>query len=294
MENTHSCEGYFCEDCDQNVDDDHLCYVKKIQVKQHTQKLVFFDTETDQSTGEHKVNFVHMKYFVPAAEEKGLIPADHEEWQGEWKEQSFEGYSALHEFLVVLLKDKNAFNGYTVVAHNMRGFDGVLVLKHLLQNGICPEIINNGQKIMTMTIKSCNVRFIDSFNFLPMGLAKLPKAFGLSCGSKGYFPHFFNTPENQNYVGPLPDQCFYGSDTMSREDKSTFEEWHQQQANVVFDFKKEMASYCKQDVDILAESCLAYRRLMCKETGCDPFVYTTLASVCNAVYRYVFLLSFEF
>jgi hypothetical protein len=290
MEQNHSCIGYFCSECDKNVEDDHLCYVKKTGVKEHTQKLVFFDTETDQSSGEHKVNFVHMRYFVPASSEVGKkIPADHEEWEGSWKERSFEGYSALHEFLVFLLKDKKTFKGYTVIAHNLRGFDGVLVLKHLLQNGICPEMINNGQKIMTMTIKTCNVRFIDSFNFLPMGLAKLPKAFGLDCGNKGYFPHFFNTVANQNYVGPLPDQRFYGSDTMSKEDKASFEKWYQQQqqGNVVFNFKTEMAAYCKQDVDILAESCLAYRRLMCKETGCDPFVYTTLASVCNAVYRCV-------
>jgi hypothetical protein len=275
-----------------------------MRVKKHTQKLVFFDTETDQSSGEHKVNFLHMKYFVPAArqeeaedeeedEENNKIPADHNQWSGEWKEQSFKGYSAIHNFLCFLLKDKKTFRGYTVIAHNMRGFDGVLVLKHLLENGICPEIINNGQKIMTMTIKNCNLRFIDSFNFLPMGLAKLPKAFGLDCGSKGYFPHFFNTPDNQNYVGPVPDQRFYGSDTMSKQDKTNFEKWYHQQRdmNAVFDFEKEMSAYCKQDVDILAESCLAYRRLMCEETGCDPFGYTTLASVCNAVYRCVYFVN---
>ncbi|XP_070548560.1 uncharacterized protein [Ptychodera flava] len=29
---------------------------------------------------------------------------------------------------------------------------------------------------------------------------------------KGYFPHFFNTAENQEYIGPLPDAQYYGPD----------------------------------------------------------------------------------
>ena len=31
---------------------------------------------------------------------------------------------------------------------------------------------------------------------------------------KGDFPHLFNTPENQNYIGPIPDKKFYGIDQM--------------------------------------------------------------------------------
>jgi hypothetical protein len=34
-----------------------------------------------------------------------------------------------------------------------------------------------------------------------MALAKLPKCFDLIELRKGYFPHFFNTLENQNYYG---------------------------------------------------------------------------------------------
>ena len=38
-----------------------------------------------------------------------------------------------------------------------------------------------------------------------MGLRKLPATYGIDC-LKGYFPHRFNTPQNQGYVGPtLPE-----------------------------------------------------------------------------------------
>lgn len=48
-----------------------------------------------------------------------------------------------------------------------------------------------------------NLTFLDSLNFIPMKLAKIPKVFGLEELSKGYFPHLFNTKENQTYVGTL-------------------------------------------------------------------------------------------
>ncbi|KAK5646300.1 hypothetical protein RI129_004764 [Pyrocoelia pectoralis] len=61
-----------------------------------------------------------------------------------------------------------------------------------------------GSKIISMTVN--NIKLLDSLNFFPMSLAKLPKAFGLAGNfKKGFFPYHFNTAENQNYVGKYPD-----------------------------------------------------------------------------------------
>ena len=51
--------------------------------------------------------------------------------------------------------------------------------------------------------------FLDSINHIPGRLADFPKTFGFTELKKGYFPHYFNTPENQNYVGPIPDIKYY-------------------------------------------------------------------------------------
>lgn len=84
-------------------------------------------------------------------------------------------------------------------------------------------MIYNGSKIMHMELaKGLHIRVLDSLNFLPMKLAALPKAFGLTKLCKGYFPHFFNKRENQHYVGPYPDPKAYGADFMSTEDKKAF------------------------------------------------------------------------
>jgi len=49
---------------------------------------------------------------------------------------------------------------------------------------------------------------------MPMPLRKLPEAFGLHA-SKSWFPHYFNTKTNLDYVGPIPNTKFYGADAMS-------------------------------------------------------------------------------
>lgn len=291
MELSHDCSLYFCRECNDNVPDDHLCFIKRKRLKDSSCKLMFFDFETDQSTGVHQVNFVYARYFVPF-NDAATFSADYRSWQGDWIDVNFKGLDALGKFLAFLTKDRKKFHGYTVIAHNLKGFDGVFILKTLVENGVCPDIIVKGQKIMCMTILNTpRIRFIDSFNFLPMGLAKLPGAFGLNCGSKGYFPHFFNRPENWFYVGELPDEKYYGIDFMPDVERNKFFEWynHQKANEVVFNFQQELESYCKQDVCILFESCMAYRKVMMEETGCDPFAYLTCASVCNAVYRANFM-----
>jgi hypothetical protein len=57
------------------------------------------------------------------------------------------------------------------------------------------------------------LRFIDSLNFIQLPLSQFPKAFNIA-GSKGYFPHYFNTAANEHYVGDIPDVGFYGADLM--------------------------------------------------------------------------------
>ena len=212
--------------------------------------------------------------------------ANDEMWQGKWVDKMYVGHECLTEFCNDVQKK---FEGYTCLAHNLKGFDGVFILRTYLENGIIPGIICKGQKVLEIRIEHADVRFIDSFNFLPMGLAKLPDAFGLDCGSKGYFPHFFNRPENQEYIDRYPDPKYYGVSQMSSSQRQNFYLWYKEQEGKMFNFRKEMALYCAQDVKILKESCMAYRRLMCQETDCDPFAYVTLASVCCAVYMTRFM-----
>ena len=71
----------------------------------------------------------------------------------------------------------------------------------------------NGTKILSM--QALDLKFIDSFNYLPFALSKMPSAFSLTELKKGYFPQFFKTEANHNYVGPYPAASFYNPDDMT-------------------------------------------------------------------------------
>ncbi|KAG5876882.1 hypothetical protein JTB14_007458 [Gonioctena quinquepunctata] len=138
-----------------------------------------------------------------------------------------------------------------------------------------------------------NVKFLDSLNYFPMALSKLPKAFGFTELKKGYFPHLFNTVDKQNYIGLIPPLEYYDPDN-AKDEKAREElmKWHADKVatNYVFHFQKEIEEYCISDVDILTESCLKFRDLLISETQVCPFMEaTTIASTCNKVYRRNFL-----
>ena len=163
--------------------DEHSCFVQRKPLKQKLQKLTFFDFEIDQSSSKHVVNFLHAQCFVPDAqaleeEDKSKNSkaksrfsygspdhkhlSNHENWKEEWCEVSFKGRETLKEFLMFLIQDKERFNGYMVIPHNFWDFDGIFILRELLEKVVMPGIIVRGQKIMLLTIKKCNMQFIDS------------------------------------------------------------------------------------------------------------------------------------
>ena len=194
----------------------------------------------------------------------------------------FKGYSALHEFCEFLFSMEH--KGFTAIAHNAKGFDAVLIQRWLIQNRPTANIhvIHSGQKVMQLTLSDYQIRLIDSLNFLQMPLSKFPAAFGLDLTtySKGDFPFKFNIFEKQNYIGPMPGIEFYATDT--KKDKKTRHEfiaWHDNliKSNYIFDFQKEMYTYCAQDVTILRLCCV------------DPFCYCTIATSVMAVYRSKYL-----
>ena len=101
------------------------------------------------------------------------------------------------------LFDKN-HRGYTVFFHNL-SYDGTFLIQHLLSQSIRPTfIIYRSSNIQMFTLSHLSMRVIDSFNFLPMALSKLPKAFQLDSLAKGYFPHFFFLPGKSQLRRTLP------------------------------------------------------------------------------------------
>ena len=151
-----------------------------------------------------------------------------------------------------------------------------------------PKIISKGLEVMCLEYGK--IRVLDSLNFLPMGLADLPKAFGQTELKKGYFPHKFNTSDHQDYIGPMPDSWYYDPGNMKEDKRNAFYAWYTKQLGKQFDFQSELLDYCRSDVDILCKCCLKFEELFHQETGVKPFnVAITIASACMHVFRRNFM-----
>ncbi|XP_060550634.1 uncharacterized protein LOC117657823 [Pantherophis guttatus] len=286
------CKKTKCGQCGAKVDSltGHLCYLKRLFKPVVGYMYIVYDFECCQETGAHIPNYVYAMDM--------LDDGDVRKW--EWY-----GDKCLEEFVKTFVQPK--FKGVTFIAHNSKSYDGYLVLRQLIREKVKVQLLTQGGKLLCITLPHFHIRFIDSLSFLPMKLSKLPKAMGFQ-GSKGYFPHLFNTAENQDYVGTLPDIKYYSPDTMMPGEKEEFEKWHAANKGTTFNLKKDLAYYCKQDVKILRDACNRFREQVMEmtkrefftgrggdileesEIRCiDPFQYVTLASICMAQYRFMFL-----
>lgn len=174
-----------------------------------------------------------------------------------------------------------------VVFHNLKGFDGMFLIHELYdQQRPVENQITVGAKVLSF--KSGTIKFIDSLCFLPMPLSAFSATFNLTELKKGFFPHLFNIPAHQNYVGRIPDIEFYDGESMMVEKKKELQQWHSDQVrqNVVFDFKQELLDYCKSDVALLKAGCQTFQREFENEAGFNPMVECyTIAGACNLFWR---------
>ena len=227
-----------------------------------------------------------------------------------FREIIFRGQNVKQDFGKWLINP--AHKGFCTIGHNAKGYDNYFLLEYLIDNSIRPDIIYNGSKIMYMHVKrGLDIRFLDSLNFLPMKLAKLPEAFGFTQLKKGYFPHLMTKKEFFSYSGAYPAAEFYSPDYMSPEERSEFLKWHEGKldSGEQFDFQTEILEYCRSDVDILRKACLKFREIIQSVTGreevfydenagapdtrlsggVDPFSQVTIASVCMKIFKTKFL-----
>lgn len=253
----HRCGYVNCKSCGLYCDlQNHTCFVEKpTMAPKKNGPLYFYDLETtsDNEARRHVVNHVHAQ-------------------EADGTEHSFRDMEGFMAFATSRAK------GSIFFAHNGGKFDTNFILDYVLT--CCettPQILKANGRILSL--QTCGIHFRDSYPHISAPLAQFSKMFNLP-GEKGFFPHGFNLRATQNYVGPLPDIEFYCADFMSPRRRAEVHAWHAEQVakGVVFDFQKEMAAYCKQDVTLLRLGVLEYQRIVREVTGYDPLVKLTIAS----------------
>ena len=291
----HRCGYAKCNVCKEFVYiNDHRCYIQPVVQEKEAK-------ETEEPTEEGGGSMV-------APPPPLLVYADIEAYQNEENVfvpnllcyataeeediHAMDGEDCVLQFLQELddladVPDSDRDRDIIVIFHNLKGFDGIFIINELYQQQ--REVINQltvGAKVLSFT--SGPLKFIDSLSFLPMPLASFPATFNLTELKKGFFPHLFNTPENQQYVGRIPDLEFYDPDSMMSSKKEELINWHSQQvrSNVTFHFKQEMVQYCKSDVALLKAGCQTFQREFESEAGFNPMKEAyTIAGACNLYWR---------
>ena len=315
----HDCAEFKCSNCNQFVIGVHLCYMRAAHLRKGPRSQIYFDCETRSENGVHVPNFIlaqtacdecqgedcdsdsvcaycghrcHICYRLNKEQEGYAIPPCADTCGK--REVQFVGENATENFCTWLFHKQHKDS--VVVAHNGKAFDNYFMYKFALENALKPDVIFTGSKIMSMSVKKgLNIRFIDSFNFLPMALARMPKALGLTCEDKGTYPYLFNTQANESYEGTMPAKTFFAIDRMNPGKRIEFEKWYAENSHLVWNWKNETEKYCRQDVVILRKAMTKFREMMIDLTksdlaeGVDPLNHVTIASTCMTVFRSKFL-----
>ena len=244
---------------------------------------IIYDFEADVKSLTHKPNHVDVDVLT--------IGDTHNYDECKQDTFSYSGYDVVDKFCNWLFTSEHSHS--TVIAHNQAGYDGRFILQWCLNRGMHPtKFIRQGSRIMYMEFKKFHIRFVDSLHFFLEPLKNLSTTYNIDT-LKGFFPHFFNTIENQDYIGQVPSEDTFGvrnmdSDIYSKE----FKPWYKQLvANNKNDwnFREEMIKYCRADVELLGKAVLRFRQMFKQKLDIDPFRYVTLASLCMAIFRGCFL-----
>ena len=285
----HVCGQTFCKHCDSFQLPGHLCYMHPVENKKKGKdvKYIIYDFESMLTPeGKHIPNLCVAHTVCAKCFSTPMIGEGDPCTCGR-RRDIFSGKDTLTLFgdWVFNNKRKNTI----CIAHNSKGYDAHFLVDYLHSRAIKPTLIQTGRKIMCLSVGS--VKCIDSLNFLPMPLSKLPVTFGLNELSKGFFPHLFNTIPNQNYTGPIPSSEYYDPEGMSSDNRKVFYTWYTEHIHDRFNLQQELLKYCISDVDILQRACGMFRDTFVKVTAdIEPFERAiTIASACNLVYRTLFL-----
>jgi len=261
----HECNKPYCANCKRYMEVGHLCYMATLKnelPRSDNVLFVFYDFETTQHTKItetatlHIPNLVCLQQYCSRCE---MLPDIEDDCERCGRRQHAFWDDPIGDLLSYLCEPRPWVSKFVAIAHNAKAFDSQFILNRAIQMKWKPELILNGLKIVSMKIQ--HMLFIDSVSYLPMPLRKLPEAFGLSV-TKSWYPHYFNTNTNLNYVGPIPDVSYYGVDEMSISERGEYMTWYEGKKNRFFDNKLVLEKYCQDDVTVLRQACQIFRRKM--------------------------------
>jgi len=230
-------------------------------------------------------NFVTMDIETIRNSNGELIPYLIKAWN---KSRMIESYSGkqnilFNNFITELMNNFfNNSNKLYVYAHNLSGFDGIFLMRHLMSVGKVEPLLFNG-KLICIKVKlnisgyeGKTIIFKDSFLLLPFSLRNLCVSFGVVV-PKGYFP--FNLT-NIYYTGVFP-KFDYWTD-ISSEKWSELKTLHGKR---IWNFKDEASKYCGNDCIALHDILTKFNELIYDKFNVNIHNSLTLPSLAMRIFK---------
>ncbi|KAL3101656.1 hypothetical protein niasHT_024789 [Heterodera trifolii] len=133
----------------------------------------------------------------------------------------------------------------------------------------CPDCISSGKWKESLRGKFCNVKsrkkmnpnvtFRDSWNLIPGRACFNGPNVRPGCPRQAIFRHIWQTDRKIMDAKFSQSKSDYLADGMNLEKRKEFDTWYQQNRNTPFLLDEALASYCKNDVDILMAGLIAFR-----------------------------------
>nr|CAD2209479.1 unnamed protein product [Meloidogyne enterolobii] len=333
-EKKHVCGQKWCQICRQFHSMDRGCFIRPLELKKGADyRLVTFDFEATQNEvikndnderRVHKVNFIAATVTCTKCMENEQlwrsplrqngnscaicgnnrsITFSHRPFNRTKVDKQIVTENPLKFFIQWILFELNPQYTTMAFSHNGGRYDMIMVFKEIYMNGVAPSIIRRGNKLYELKIprnNKCNeVIFRDSYNLCPVALGKLIGAFGLQVTEKQFFPHLANISANYGRtLQQLPPKSDYLYEGMSPAKQNEFIKWYKEEKNNQFCLDEALAEYCTNDVQILTEALIAFRKKfseISKKKNTQPGAATegidilkdamTIASACMKHFR---------
>lgn len=187
-----------------------------------------------------------------------------------------------NRFLDQLLKLVPAKAKRTIVyAHNLSGFDGLFLMKHLVAYGEVQPLLFNG-RVISITLKLLGGRtilFKDSYLLIPSSLRSLCHIFKVA-SLKTYFPFKLN---DIFYKGAIPAYHYWDI---------TFEEYEnlvRRFFNRTWSFKTESVNYCIQDCVALHQVLTQFNRYVFEQFSINAHNLLTTPALAMRIFKAHFM-----
>ena len=263
-----------------------------MEIHYNSKKLVEGLRDIEHNTNIGVIDIETYKKSMPQGENEAIPYAIG--FKSEFYDELFylDSYSSHDEMVLaaidsMLVPDHHNFKFY---AHNMSGFDGIIILKSLmklankynLKFNIYSD--NDGNIISLDIVKSLKnkkiikITILDSYLLLPSSLKKLGSLFNCPL-SKGVFPYNFVNENNINYKNTIPEDIYFTD--ISIEELNNYKS----QLNGIWDCKNETLKYLSKDLDVLYDIMIKFSENIFRDYHVNITRIRTISGLAFLIYN---------